>query len=58
MKTMRMGTSGIYFEDGGKRERDDSLLFVLNKYKDGVVVNRDEKDCMWKFYYFILVFGY
>lgn len=46
MKMMRMGTSGIYFEDGGKRERDDSLLFVLNKFKDGVVVNRDEKDCM------------
>lgn len=43
---MRMATSRMYFENGGKTERDDSLLFVLNKQKDGIVVNRDGGDCI------------
>lgn len=44
----------IYFEDRAKRERDDSLSFVLNKEKDKVVINRDEEGCVWR--NFIILF--
>lgn len=44
----------IYFEDRVKRERDDFLLFVLNKEKDKVVINRDEEGCVWR--NFIILF--
>lgn len=56
MEMRRLGTSRIYVEDRGKRERTDSLFFHPEQVKGWSCITEKRKT-VWR-NFIILVYGY